>query len=50
MAIGRFEVEPVFINADAAIAEMNAAFRLPGVMPDLLAGARVDGPDLDREP
>ena len=30
IAIGCFEVQPVLIYADAAIAEVNAAFRLPG--------------------
>ena len=46
IAVGRFEVEPVAVDADAAVAEMDAALGVPGVVPDLAAGAGVDGPDL----
>ena len=46
IAVGRFEVQPVSIDADAAIADVDAAFRLPGEVPDFAPGARIHGPDV----
>ena len=45
-AVGRHEVEPVAIHAEAAIADQVAAFILPAVMPEFFAGAGVEGPDV----
>ncbi len=42
--VGGFEVEPASIHAEAAASDVDAAVRFPLVMPDLAAGARVDGP------
>ena len=44
VVVGRQEEDPVAVHADAAIADVDAAARLPEVVPDLAAGARVDGP------
>ena len=45
-AIGRHEVEPVAVHAEAAIAHQVAALILPAVVPDLLAGAGVERPGM----
>ena len=42
--VGRFEVQPVAVHAEAAVSDVDAAVRFPVVMPDLAAGARVHGP------
>ena len=39
-----FEVEPIAIHAEAAAADVDAALRFPLVVPELTAGAGVDGP------
>src|SRR5262249_8715045 len=44
VAIGRFEIEMVAVHGGAAIADMHAADGVPGVVPELAAGARVNGP------
>src|SRR5262249_47946160 len=44
IAIRGFEIEPVAEDADPAVADVGAALRLPGVMPDLAPRARVHGP------
>ena len=42
--VGGFEEEPVAVNADASISDVDAALGLPPVMPKLAAGAGVHGP------
>ena len=44
MAVGRLEVQRVAEHRDAAVADVDAALRLPGVVPQLAAGARVERP------
>ena len=46
MTVRGFEVQPVLVNTDAAIPDMDAALRFPTVVPELAAGARIDGPDM----
>ena len=45
-SIRRFEIEPVAPHADAAIADVIAAVRLVGVVPDLAAGSRIHRPHI----
>ena len=42
--VGRFEVEPASVHAEAAASDVNAAVRFPLVMPELAPGARIHGP------
>src|SRR6185295_454263 len=42
VAVGRLEEQVVAVDADAAIADVNAAARAPEVVPELPAGAGVD--------
>ena len=44
LAVGRQEEKPVAGNAYSAVADVPAAFRFEGLVPDLLAIAGVDGP------
>ena len=45
MAIGRFEVQPILVHADAALADV-VALRFAEVVPDDAAGARIQRPDV----
>src|SRR6266536_6154324 len=49
ITIGCFEIEPFAIDAHTAVSDVNAAFRLTRVMPDLTAGASVNGPHMIRQ-
>ena len=44
VAIRRFHEKPVAIHTDTVIADVDAAGGLPGIVPELTAGARIDGP------
>ena len=44
--VGRHEVEPVLVHGDAALADVEALVGGVVVVPDLMAGARIDGPDV----
>ena len=46
--VGRHEVEPVAIHGNAARADVEALVRRIGVVPDLMAGARIHRPDVVR--
>ena len=46
MGIGSGEVQPLFVHRDAAMADMEAFVGRIGVMPDLMAGAGIHGPDV----
>ena len=46
MGIGGGEVEPAFVHGDAAMADVVALGCDAVVMPDQMAGAGVDGPDV----
>ena len=46
MGVGSEEEKPVLIHADAAMADVQALVRRVGVVPDLVAGARVHRPDV----
>ena len=46
VVVRRQEVQPVVEDADAAVADVVAAARLPRVVPDVAAGARVDRVDV----
>ncbi len=48
IVVGRFEIQPVAQDGDAAIGEMIAARRLPEVVPDLAARPRIDRPRVIR--
>ena len=42
MAVRRFEIQPVAIDAGAAIAQLKGRQSLPDIVPDLMAVARID--------
>src|SRR5882672_754331 len=44
VAVRGFEIEPVAVYANPAVADVDTALRLPGVMPDFAPRARVYGP------
>ena len=46
VVVGREEIQPVAVHADAAVADVDAAPGPPEVVPQLAAGARVDRPDV----
>ena len=46
VGIGGGEVEPAFVHGDAAVADMVALGCDAVVMPDQVAGAGIDGPDV----
>jgi hypothetical protein len=46
IAIRRFDIKRIAQNAYAAIADVDAALRFPGVMPDFASRARVNRPDV----
>ena len=46
VVVRRQEIDPVAVHADAAVADVDAAARLPEVVPDFAPGPRVDGPDV----
>jgi hypothetical protein len=43
IAIGCLEKNGVFVHPDSAIAQMPPALRIPSELPELLAGARING-------
>src|SRR5215213_594357 len=46
MAVGGLEVERITGDGDAAVADVNAPLRFPGVMPQLAPGTSVERPDV----
>ena len=46
IVVGRQEVQPLLVDADAAVADVIAAARFPEVVPDLTSRARIDGPHM----
>src|SRR5690349_10567117 len=48
VTIGSFEVQPVPIHADTAVAKVNTTSRFPNVMPDLAPCTRIHCPDVIR--
>ena len=48
VVVGREEIQPVVEDADAAVADVVAAARLPGIVPGFPAGARIERPDVIR--
>ncbi len=45
-ASGSGEIEPAFVHGDAAVADMEALVFRIDVMPELMSGAGIDGPDV----